>query len=620
MMTRFALAAVCVLLMVCPRAHGAQGAASPGGRGTLNALLDEHVEAIFRADPLEASRRGDARFNDAVPDYSPEGIAAQRAGAAARLARLRALSRDGFSEEDHLHADLLEYELTTDLAGGAFFPEQMPINSMDGPHVWLPQWGTMIPVRSAREQADYAARLEKIPTLIDQMIAQMRLGLAAGRTPARLVLAHAVAGCAAQASPAFVENPGASPFFAPWRSLPEAEQNALAVARARRAISEGIVPAFARMAAFLEREYIPACRESIACADLPDGRAMYDQRLRYYTTTNMTAAQIHDTGLREVARLRGLMLDLIAQTDFPNAQGLTGDALFAAFLAYLRSDPRFYFTSEAEMLAGYRDLCKRIDPELPRLFRTLPRNTYGVRAIPRFAAPTSPAAYCYPGSIRSGVPGYFMVNTHKLDQRPKYGMISLTIHEAVPGHHFQLAIADELENVHPFRTLTSYTAFVEGWALYSEKLGLEMDPGPDMRRLNTGAPRPGKGFYTDPYDDFGRLSDEIWRACRLVVDTGMHALGWPRERALRFMLENTAGTEIDTNSEINRYISWPGQACAYKIGELAISGYRARAQEELKEAFDIREFHDCILSGGALPLPVLEKRVDRWIESRRAGG
>ena len=200
-------------------AGAGRGGCSPGGRGTLNALLDEHVEAIFRADPLEASRRGDARFNDAVPDYSPEGIAAQRAGAAARLARLRALSRDGFSEEDHLHADLLEYELTTDLAGGAFFPEQMPINSMDGPHVWLPQWGTMIPVRSAREQADYAARLEKIPTLIDQMIAQMRLGLAAGRTPARLVLAHAVAGCAAQASPAFVENPGRAPSFA-WRSLP----------------------------------------------------------------------------------------------------------------------------------------------------------------------------------------------------------------------------------------------------------------------------------------------------------------------------------------------------------------------------------------------------------------
>jgi uncharacterized protein (DUF885 family) len=270
------------------------------------------------------------------------------------------------------------------------------------------------------------------------------------------------------------------------------------------------------------------------------------------------------------------------------------------------------------MMTDYRELCKRIDAELPRLFRTLPRNTYGVREIPAFAARTSPVAYYYPGSATSGVPGYFMVNTSNLALRPKFARTSLTIHEAVPGHHFQIALAQELADEgtqHPFRTRLGFTAFVEGWALYTERLGLEMGERRGSALEPTGGNR---GLYQDPYDNFGRLSDEIWRACRLVVDTGLHAKGWTRQQAIDYLLANTAISEIDARSEIDRYIGWPGQACAYKIGQLEILDMRAKAELALGEAFDIRGFHDALLLQGAVPLPVLRRLAEQWVEAERA--
>lgn len=593
--------------------------------GALLSLLDEYVEFLMRESPEWASRRGDERYNDLLRDESPAGYTRRLESTKGYLERLKKLNRAAFNDEDALDADLLEYELTMGVRGAELYLEQMPINAMDGPHVMLPQLADMVPMRTAKHYADYAKRLERMSTYLDQLTEQMRAGMKAGRVPAKVTLRHAVTGLLAQGDERFVTDPTLSPFYRPFMKPgvdtlagPEVLQ------QAREAIAKQVVSGFAKLATFVRDEYLPACRENVGYASGVDGMSAYEHQLKHYTTTAMTAEEIHAAGLTEVARIRAEMVAAIKRTDFNWKNAKNDDALFAEFLAFARTDDRFYFDSAEAMLTGYRDICKRLDAELPGLFKTLPRNTYGVRAIPAFAAKTSPAAYCYPGSIRSGIPGYFMVNTHDLRRRPKYGMVSLTIHEAVPGHHFQLAIADELEGVHTFRTLVYYTSYIEGWALYCEKLGLEMDPGEGLRRLNKSEHEAAydttKGFYADPYDDFGRLSDEIWRAARLVVDTGLHAKGWSRDQAINYMVSNTAGTEADLTTEVDRYISWPGQACAYKLGEMVISRLRRDAQAQLKDRFDIRAFHDVLLLGGSLPLPVLEKKVARWVELRAGQG
>jgi uncharacterized protein (DUF885 family) len=571
----------------------------------LTTILDEHVEFLKRSSPVTASTRGDLRFNDRLPDESPTAYRARRDEVAARLDQLRRLDRACWAEDDHLDADLLDYDLSRQLAGARFAPEQKPIDTMSGPQIWLPQMWMSLPFQNAQHYADYTARLEAIPALIEQHIEQMRLGLEAGRVPPRIVMHAAVEQCLVQAKGEIERDPTLSAFYRPF--IPRGEDDA--AARARRAISEGIVPAFRRLAAFLEEEYIPRCRPSIAISDGVDGIAAYDHALSVHTTLPLTAAQVHEIGMREVARIRGDMLITIARSDFAARRGEdsprpSDEALIDAFLAYLRTDPRFYYDTAEGLLAGYREIAKRIDPHMPGLFATLPRNTYGVREIPRFAAVSSPTAYYYRGSLRAGLPGYFMANTHRLDQRPKYSMIALTLHEAVPGHHLQIALADELEGHHEYRQWVGFTAFSEGWGLYAERLGLEMGPPPH-------------GIYADPYDDFGRLSFEMWRACRLVVDTGMHAKGWSRDRAIEFMLANTALARFDIEREVDRYIGWPGQATAYKIGELKIRELRARAEEALGGRFDVRAFHDAVLLAGAIPLEVLEARINRWIEARR---
>jgi prolyl oligopeptidase len=338
--------------------------------------------------------------------------------------------------------------------------------------------------------------------------------------------------------------------------------------------------------------------------DAAAGLAWYAYQLRLHTTTDRSAEAIHATGLTEVARIRAEMMQVIARTDWfaadPARAALSDDERFAAFIAYLRTDPRFYVTSAEELLARYREVCKRIDPKLPALFKTLPRLTYGVREIPRFMAPAQTTAYYQPGSPQRGEPGWFYANTYALDQRPTYEFVPLSLHEAVPGHHFQIALAQELDGMREFRKDLDSTAFVEGWALYAERLGIEM------------------GLFGDPYDDFGRLLYEMWRATRLVVDTGLHAFGWPREQAIAYMSANTALSEINIVNEVDRYIGWPGQACAYKIGELEIRDMRATAEAALGRAFDIRAFHDAMLLGGPLPLDVLRRNIDAWIAREKA--
>jgi uncharacterized protein (DUF885 family) len=585
----------------------------PARDSRVVALLDAYYDLICQTDPVGASTRGDLRFNDRLADFSPEALLSQRSDASRLLTQVRALDRSALRGEDLIDADLLEYTLDLSERGAKYLTEQMPINALEGPHISLPQMYLQLPLATEQHLADYVTRLEKIPTLIDQQIVNMRAGMKAGRVPPKVILADTVSGIRSHCTPEIAAKPSSSPFFTPLRARSESDGLA---ARASKAIASGIVPAFERLAAFVEKEYIPACRDTIGAAQGVDGMGSYEHQLRFHTTTALTAQQIHDVGLAEVARIKAEMMRVIDETDWADKGRYAGaqqaEERFAKFVEFLRTDPRFYFTSEEEMLSGYRAIGKRIDPELLGLFATLPRLPWGIRPIPRFAAASSPAAYYYPGSTKSGVPGYFMVNTYDLKQRPKYSMISLTLHEAVPGHHFQGAIADELPSQHAYRSAMWYTAHGEGWALYAESLGLEM--GDDVR----SAVNPnGRGLYTDPYDYFGRLSDEIWRACRLVVDTGMHAFGWSRQQAIDYMLANSAGTELDTVSEIDRYIGWPGQACAYKLGEIRIRELRAKATAALGSGFDKRLFHDELLNAGSIPLAVLEKRIDRWIELAR---
>jgi uncharacterized protein (DUF885 family) len=573
--------------------------ATSGRSPALLAILDEHVEFLKRDDPLEASRRGDSRFNTRLPDSSPETIAARRTEMAARLARAKALDRRRFTEEDHTDADLLIYDLSLGLAEAEFYPEQIPISTMGGPQIGLPQMADRLRIVGEQDRADYAARLKQVPRVIENAITQMRAGLAAGRVPPRITMHAAASQASAQASADIRQDPTRSPFYKPFLGSPEEDPLAAA---ARRTIADEIAPAYEGLAEFLAGEYIPRCRESVGASEGVDGIRAYDLAVRSHTTLDLSSDEIHRIGLDEVARIRGEMDEVIARSDFPGAKEAPSEQRFAAFVEFLRTSPRFYYTNEDDLLDGYRVICKRIDPELSALFRRLPQNPYGVRALPAFSAPSSPTAYYYPGSIAGGVPGYFMANTYRLDQRPKYSMIALTLHEAVPGHHLQITLSQELEGQHEFRTWVGFTAFVEGWALYAERLGLEM----------TGNPR---GLFADPYDDFGRLNFEMWRACRLVVDTGIHANGWTRQQGIDFIMRNSALALYDVEREVDRYIGWPGQATGYKIGELKIRELRAGAEKALGPSFDIREFHDVILGAGTLPLPVLESRVTRYIKS-----
>jgi uncharacterized protein (DUF885 family) len=354
------------------------------------------------------------------------------------------------------------------------------------------------------------------------------------------------------------------------------------------AITNVVYPRFRKLHRFLTEEYLPKARESIDCTDLPDGEAWYAFRVRRMTTTSLSPREIHDLGRAEVARIRAEMEQIIAQTGFEGS--------FLEFLVFLRTDPQFYYENARELLAGYRDIAKRVDLELPRFFGRLPRLPYGVMPIPSYAEKSQTTAYYQPGASAFGRPGVFYANTYEIRTRPKYEMEALTLHEAVPGHHLQIALAQELEGVPDFQRHSETTAFVEGWALYSEKLGEEM------------------GFYRDPYSKFGQLTYEMWRAIRLVVDTGMHALGWSREQAIEYFKANAGKSEHDITVEIDRYIVWPGQALAYKVGELKIRELRALAEKELGDRFDLREFHDTVLGRGALPLDLLETQVKAWIQ------
>jgi uncharacterized protein (DUF885 family) len=577
-------------------------------------LLEQDYDAQLRRDPIGASNRGDRRFDRRLPDVSPVAVRAEVDDARRRLGELEAIDRAALSADNRLNAELFEVSLRDFIDAARFHPEQFAVGPQSGPQIELPQIPDRISFTTRAHYDDYLARLEAIPAYLDQTIENLRAGLAAGRTPARVTLLHTPAQAGAMAAGAFLERPETHPLFRPFLSLPEGDELAV---RASEALRARVLPALARLRDFLRDEYAPGAVETLGATALPDGKDYYAFLVRHFTTTPLTPEEIHQIGLSEVARIRSEMMRVIDRTDFEGRPRPAGDALFNAFVERLRTDSRFYHARPEDLLTGYRDICKRMDAELPSLFGKLPRLSYGVREMPAFMSAAAPTAYYYPGSMRGGVAGNFVANVHRLDQRPKYEMVALALHEAVPGHHLQTALADELREagLPQWRSLFSSTAYVEGWALYSEKLGLEVPGARGPAGTVFGG---GTGMYEDPYDDFGRLSYEMWRALRLVVDTGIHAFGWSRERAIEYMLANSALTRQNVESEVDRYIAWPGQALAYKIGELKIMELRRLAEKELGERFDRRAFHDAIIETGPVPLTTLERHVRAWIDSAKA--
>lgn len=478
------------------------------------------------------------------------------------------------------------------LAGLRHKSWQMPMNSDSSFFADVAMMPDRVALRT-REDADaYLARLADIPRYFDQQIANMRAGLEEGRTIPKVVMLGRDAAAATHADVERVED---SVFWRPLTRIPQTwsddERSALQ-AKARTLIGTQVQPAYARVRDFLRDDYIPAARDSIAAYDLPDGEAFYRSQIREYTTVDLSADEIHRIGLDEVARIRAEMAAIIEQLVF--------DGDFEAFLTFLRTEPRFYAKTPDQLLTHAREISKRIDAELPRWFGKLPRRTYGVAPVPAAIAPFYTAGRYAGAPAGSAEPGWYWVNTWNLPARPLYALPALTLHEAVPGHHLQAALAEEQGEQPPFRRHAYISAFGEGWGLYAEWLGQEM------------------GIYRTPYEHFGRLTYEMWRACRLVVDTGMHAKGWSRDQALAYMRDNTALSEHEIGTEIDRYISWPAQALAYKLGEIRLRDWRRRAESALGERFDVRAFHDTILALGSVPLTVLDDTMTEWIGQQQA--
>jgi uncharacterized protein (DUF885 family) len=552
----------------------------------LAKFFDDEWEYGLREYPERATYLGDPRYNDRLTDLSFEAIERRNRHDQEALARLKKIDRAALSDDDRLSYDLYQRRLELAIEGQRFPTELMPINQQEGLHKDFAILSTVTPFRTAKDYRDYLARLSAFGKQVDQTIALMQKGKEKGWIHPAVPLREVGDMIRAQIN----SDPEKSVHFKPFEKfpdgVPEPDREALRI-EGRRRIANDVFPAYLKLYAYFTRDYLPAAKKEVGAWALPDGDAYYAYAIRQHTTTNRTAKEIHETGLAEVARIHRQMEDLIKKVRFKGS--------FDAFVKFLRTDPRFYYKTPDELLQGYRDICKRIDPELIKLFGTLPRTPYGVIPTPDFEAPTSTTAYYRQGSPEAARPGYFVANTYKLETRPKYEMEALAIHESVPGHHLQISLAQELTGVPLFRRHGGYTAFVEGWGLYAESLGDQM------------------GFYTDPYSKFGQLTYEMWRAVRLVVDTGMHAFKWDRQRAIDFMKANTAKTEHDITVEIDRYIVWPGQSLAYKTGELKFKELRDRAKKELGDRFDIRKFHDAVLLAGALPLDVLETRIDDWI-------
>ena len=578
------------LLIACSLAMTAAASAFADATADFAALVEDYEAWRLANNPIVAGRRGDLEAAARWLDASFEAAEARVAAQAAFLERLDVIDEEALTGADPATAIVLRYLLEDSVALPETMTARIPFTNDSGFHTSASFIALSTRLRTVEEAEAWIARLNALPDALDQQIAWLQRGIDEGWTQPREILD----GVADQIDAQIVA-PEDSTLFMPLAGLPETiaetERERLR-AEALNAIATAALPAFERLSAFFRDTYVPAARTSLGARDLPGGEAFYRQLVRRHTTLEMTPEEIFELGQAEVARIRAEMEQVIEEAEF--------DGTFAEFVAFMRTDPQFYAQSERELLMVAAYLSKKADDQMPAFFNRLPRLPYGVRPVPAAIAPNYTTARYWPGDAQTGRAGGYLVNTYRLDQRPLYELPSLTLHEAVPGHHHQIALAQEMADVPEFRRNTFITAYGEGWALYAEHLGIEM------------------GLYETPYDHFGRLTYEMWRACRLVIDPGIHWFGWTREEAEACLLENTALAPFNIRNEISRYISWPGQALAYKPGEILIRDLRAEAQETLGEDFDLAAFHDHILDEGALPLEVLEAKMRAWIAAEQA--
>ncbi|MCE5234267.1 MAG: DUF885 domain-containing protein [Mizugakiibacter sp.] len=583
------LAAALAAAVGAPAARAAGDAATR--TGALNALLAEQWQWQLQQSPEFASAIGDYRYNDRWSDISLAHVAMQKQDTERFLARFRSIDTTGFAEQDRLNQQLMVRQLQDSLRAIALKTYEMPLDQFTGVHLQLAQFVAILPFDSTRHYEDYVARLDQVPALFDQLIGVLKQGEKDGLMPPKFLLEKVVTQCRAIAAPAGE----ASAFGQPVAKFPDGVPVA---DRARlhdaviEAVDGKVRPAYLKLADFVEKEYAPKGRAGLGLWALPDGGKRYRFAIEQMTTTDLAPAKIHALGLSEVARIEAEQ-DAIAKK--------LGYKDLAAFRAGLKTDPKIRPTSREQILDLYRKYIAQMEPKLPQLFGLLPKAKLEVLPVETFREKEASAAQYTTGTPDGSRPGKVWVNTGDFEHRNLLEIESTAYHEGVPGHHMQLSIAQELPSLPPFRQQAGYTAYVEGWALYSERLGKEV------------------GFYTDPYSDYGRLCDELLRADRLVLDTGVHAMRWTREQMVDYFRTHSCETEPDIQAETDRYIAWPAQALAYKLGQMKFLELRARARKELGDKFDIRAFHDEMLDGGALPLDVLDARTNAWIAAVKAG-
>lgn len=577
-----------VILCLMFEVHAAE---VTGNAATLHALYDTTRERLLREDPRLATDDGDKRYNKLWPDLSPASLQAINQKNLATLTELAAIPTQGLSATELLNRELFRRKLQNEIDRLRLGDRERPLDQLNYSNSVLTANETAgaIAFESVRDYQDWIVRMQGIGAMVDQTIALLREGIKHKNVNPKLIMVRVRLQLKAQ----LVTNPDQSPFFEPFKEFPASMtpvERGQVIGEARIAIRDYVVPSFKRLDSFLEKEYIPKCRSSIGIWDTPNAAEFYRNRIAWFTTTALSADEIHDIGLREIERIRGEMRTIAGQTGYHGG--------LPEFFIMLRNDARFKISNPDDLLRAYQVQAKRVDPLLPKFFGKLPRIPYGVRPIPAASAPDTTSAYYQPASPDGRRPGYFTVNLYKPEERPTYEIPALTLHESVPGHHLQIALAYELGELPKFRREFEATAFVEGWALYAESLGDEM------------------GLYADPYDKFGQLSFEMWRALRLVIDTGIHHKHWNREQAIALFKANTAKSDIEIENEVDRYIAWPGQALAYKLGQLKIRELRTLAEKQLGERFDVREFHDLVLGSGAIPLDVLEANVKEWLKTK----
>ena len=554
----------------------------------LNQFFEAEWQRTLRNHPQWASQLGDPRYHDQWEDLSLDGIERRYLADRRALNELDKFDTPLLSEADELNLTLFRKRYEWAITLHPFRPYLFALNQRGGIQD-ANSLADSLQFQTVEDYRSWLERLRKLPVYMQQTIELLRLGAKQGIVHPRIIMRR----IPRQIRRQIVASPEQSPFYKPFRDMPdaiEANQQTQLKNAASKSIREQVIPAYRTLLAFFEHEYLPACLDQVGVWQIPGGKQFYEHKVEQFTTTNLTPDEVHKIGLSEVARIRTQMQDIIREIGF--------DGDFSQFLEFLRTDKQFYFSNPNDLIDAYQEFCRKVDPLLPKLFHRLPRVSYTIEPIPAQLAPDTTTAYYRPPSADGRRAGTYFVNLYRPEVRPKYEIPALSLHESVPGHHLQIALAMELENLPAFRRYTGYTAFVEGWALYAEKLGEELQ------------------VYQTPYERFGQLTYEMWRAVRLVVDTGIHSKRWTRQQAIDYFAAHTAKTQHDIENEIDRYIAWPGQALAYKIGELKIRQLRQVATSRLEDRFNIRDFHRVVLENGAIPLDVLEQRVERWLDGQ----